>query len=116
MRQDIAGKLVSFYRDGVPGYIRNAGRTFLKVHAGADFTGYQDIKITIGDVVLYMLMRPAILHRDAEQSEASPATGVRSIRLQKNALNGSNISILRGYESLISAIRIPHSTFHILQL
>jgi len=58
-----------------------------------------------------MLMRPAILHRDAEQSETSPATGARSIRLQKNALNGSNISILRGYESLISAFRIPHSTF-----
>ena len=53
MRQDIAGKLVSFYRDGVPGYIRNAGRTFLKIHAGADFTGYQGIKITIGDVALY---------------------------------------------------------------
>lgn len=40
-----------------------------------------------------MLMRPAILHRDAEQSEVSPVTGVRSIRLQKNALNGSNISM-----------------------
>jgi hypothetical protein len=41
MRQDIAGKLVSFYRDDVPGYILHAGRTFLKIHAGADFTGYQ---------------------------------------------------------------------------
>ena len=53
MRHDIAEKLVSFYRDGVPGYILDAGRTFLKIHADADFTGYQDIKITIGDVALY---------------------------------------------------------------
>jgi hypothetical protein len=32
MRQDITEKLVSFYRDDVPGYIRDAGRTFLKIH------------------------------------------------------------------------------------
>lgn len=53
MKQDIAEKLGSFYRNNVPGYIRNAGRTFLKIHAGADFTNYQDIKITIGDVAGY---------------------------------------------------------------
>ena len=53
MRQDIAEKLVSFYRDDVPGYILHTGRTFLKIHAGADFTDYQDIKITMGDVARY---------------------------------------------------------------
>lgn len=88
MKQDITEKLVIFYRNNVPGYIRNAGRTFLKIHAGADFTNYQDIKITIGDVARYYAHEACKITSGCRTiGDLTGATGARSFRLQKNALN-----------------------------
>ena len=53
MRATIERQLECFYNGDVPAYIRDAGKSFLKIHAGADFLGYQDIKIKIGDVAQY---------------------------------------------------------------
>jgi len=53
MKAAIAEQVECFYNGEVPAYVRDAGKSFLKIHAGADFLGYQDIKIKISDVAQY---------------------------------------------------------------
>jgi hypothetical protein len=60
MRQDITEKLVSFYRDDVPGYIRDAGRTFLKIqnNSGSGL-GYCDLVSSIKKVAMISPATPS---------------------------------------------------------
>ena len=114
MRQDIAEKLAIYYRDSIPGYILDAGRTFLKIHAGADFTDYQDIKVTIGDLARYYAHEACNITSGCRTIGDLTGDWRQIDSLAKECLEWFKYINIEGIRK--PYIRNPHSTFHILQL
>jgi len=52
-------RLATFYGGDIPGYILNAGKTFITLRAGSDVFGDRDVKITMDDVADYYLIEAA---------------------------------------------------------
>jgi hypothetical protein len=59
MKKDMHEKLTAFYGGDIPGYILNAGKTFITLRAGSDVFGDRDVKITMDDVADYYLIEAA---------------------------------------------------------
>jgi len=55
MRENVHEKLNSFYGDDIPGYILDAGKTFITLHTGDECFGNRDVRITMDDVADYYL-------------------------------------------------------------
>jgi hypothetical protein len=53
MRSDITGKLRKFYREEIPDYILDAGKSFIRIRTADDVHGKRDVKITVKDVACY---------------------------------------------------------------
>jgi hypothetical protein len=52
MRKNVYEQLADFYGDNIPGYILDAGKTFITILEGADWMGGPTVKkITLADVV-----------------------------------------------------------------
>ena len=46
-------RLGEFYGNKIPGYVLDAGKTFLKIRTNGENTSSQEAKVTIRDVVIY---------------------------------------------------------------
>jgi hypothetical protein len=53
MRADRMKRLGEFYGNKIPGYILDAGKTFLKIRTNDENTSAQEAKVTIRDVAVY---------------------------------------------------------------
>jgi hypothetical protein len=53
MNGDIAQKLEEFYDFNIPGYVRGAGKSYLKVYIDDILCGEREVKIKVGDVAEY---------------------------------------------------------------
>jgi len=53
MRSNITEKLGKFYREEIPEYILDAGKSFIEIRTADDVHGKQEVKITIKDVAYY---------------------------------------------------------------
>lgn len=60
MKEDMHDMLEDFYGyDDIPGYIQDAGKTFITLRAGDEIFGDRKVKITMEDVVDYYLTQAA---------------------------------------------------------
>ena len=53
MREDMRERLAAFYGGDIPGYILDAGETFITLHAGVNVFGDREVTITMDDVADY---------------------------------------------------------------
>lgn len=53
MRSDITEKLEKSYREEIPEYVLDAGKSFIKIRTADGVHGKQDVKITVKDVICY---------------------------------------------------------------
>ena len=53
MKKDMREKLANFYGGDIPGYILNAGETFITLHMGINVFGDREVKITMDDISDY---------------------------------------------------------------
>ena len=53
MRSDITERLRKCYREEIPDYILDAGKSFIKIRTADNVHGKRDVKITVKDVTCY---------------------------------------------------------------
>jgi hypothetical protein len=53
MKKDMHERLTAFYGGDIPGYILNAGKTFITLGTGSNVFGDREVKITMDDVADY---------------------------------------------------------------
>jgi hypothetical protein len=94
MKAALKKLLDEFYGNEIPGYILDAGKTFLKIKTDEVVAILQEAEITIQDVVIYYA-------RDAKDIYSgcrtlARITGDQSTNWHRNAWNGSNSLIRMG--------------------
>ena len=53
MKKDMQERLAAFYGGDIPGYILDAGKTFITLGTGSNVFGDRNVKITMDDVADY---------------------------------------------------------------
>jgi hypothetical protein len=53
MKKDMYERLTAFYGGDIPGYILNAGKNSITLHAGVNVLGDREVTITMDDVADY---------------------------------------------------------------